>query len=108
MLARVGQPEASKRLRVRRADRCAVCETELAAGTEALWYAGPRLVTCVDCVLEQPPVDAGTAGASALREYERRHKMREDHARQKLGVVGLGLAKIIDEPQAWPHLGVGL
>ena len=52
---------------------------------------------CLDCVLEAPrvadkvehepvpesavevpPVDAGTAGASALREYERRRKKRED------------------------------
>ena len=61
-------------------------------------------------VVELPPVDGGTAGASALREYERRRKKREDHARQKLGVIGVGLAKLIDEPQttrAWQRGGSG-
>ena len=58
--------------------------------------------------MELPPVDEGTAGASALREYERRRKTREDYARQKLGVIGVGLAKLIDEPQttrAWQRGG---
>lgn len=106
----VGHTEASRRLRLRRPDRCATCDAELPTGAEAIWYPGPRLVTCVDCVLAPPPVDAGTAGASALREYERRHKRREDHARQKLGVVGVGLAKVIREPQsttAWKRGGSG-
>ena len=45
-----------------------------------------------------------------MREYERLRKKREDHARQKLGVVGVGLAKLIDEPQttrAWQRGGSG-
>jgi hypothetical protein len=54
------------------------------------------------------PVDTGTAGASALREYKRRRKKREDHARQKLGAIGVGLAKLVNEPQttrAWQRGG---
>jgi hypothetical protein len=99
----VGSTQGAKRLRLRRPDRCATCNEELAVGTEALWYKEPRLVTCLDCVLgslgmsptvlEAPrtanaaecepaqnpladasPVDAGVAGASARREYERRRK----------------------------------
>ena len=57
-----------------------------------------------------PPVDAGVAGASALREYERRRKQREDHARQKLGAIGVGLARVIEEPQTtrvWHRGGNG-
>ncbi len=45
-----------------------------------------------------------------MREYERLRKKREDHARQKLGVIGVGLAKLIDEPQttrAWQRGGSG-
>jgi hypothetical protein len=50
----------------------------------------------------------GQAGASALREYERRHAKREDHARQTLGGFGVLLARVIDEPQstkAWQQGG---
>ena len=43
-----------KRLRLRRADRCFVCGLELDIGQEALWYAGPRVVSCAGCQLEPP------------------------------------------------------
>jgi hypothetical protein len=134
----MGDTEGVKRLQLRRSDRCATCEKELAAGVEALWHRGPRVVTCLGCVLESPsaqevdlesavpeeavleppplpemesappPVDVGTPGASALREYERLRNKRKDHARQSLGVIGVGLAKLIDEPQstrAWQRGG---
>ena len=135
----VGKTQGAKRLRLRRPDRCATCNKELAVGTEALWYQEPGLVTGLDCVLspqgvsrtvldaprtgnaeesdpvqepaaDVPPVDAGVAGASALREYERRRKQRADHARQKLGAIGVGLAKVIEEPQTtrvWQRGGNG-
>lgn len=136
----MGHTEGSKSLRLRRPDQCATCGRKLALGSEARWYRDLRVVTCPDCVLvespladtpvvepqsveevalappipvvelEPPPVDVGTAGASALREYERLRKKREDHARQTLGVIGVGLAKLIDEPQstrAWQRGGKG-
>lgn len=40
----------------------------------------------------------GVAGASAQREYNRRHAQREDRAREKLGSLGVLLARVIDEP----------
>jgi hypothetical protein len=55
-------------------------------------------------------IDAGQAGASALREYQRRHDVREQHAREKLGGLGVFLSKVIDEPQstrAWKQGGHG-
>jgi hypothetical protein len=73
-------------------------------------------VTCLDClgavVSIGPPeaVDPGHAGASALREYQRRHDAREQHAREKLGKVGGLLAKVIDKPasiRAWQQGGNG-
>ncbi len=42
----------------------------------------------------------GAPGASAQREYQRRHDRREQHAREKLGVVGVALARVIAEPQS--------
>jgi hypothetical protein len=106
-----------KQLRLRRPDRCVVCELELAAGQKALWYGGPRVVTCVGCRLEAPAVIEtaavaepsaavealsveGQPGASALREYERRHRAREQRARAKLGALGRLLARVVDEPQS--------
>jgi hypothetical protein len=80
--------------------RCAVCQTTLSVGTIATWHPGPRLVTCLDCPLDAAPVDPGTPGASARREYEGRHSAREDHARQTLGRLGVFLARVIDEPQS--------
>jgi Nuclease-related domain len=99
----------------------------LPRGTEAVWYRGPKLVKCLDCglvppsvtattvepptvtpveeepdrepELDHPPVDQGVAGRSALREHERRRKRREDQARQKLGVIGVGLVKLAGDPQ---------
>jgi Nuclease-related domain len=61
---------------------------------------------------EQPkaPDLPGQPGASALREYERRHKRREQHAREKLGGLGVFLARVIDEPSStkvWKQGGQG-
>lgn len=99
---------SGRQLRLRRADRCRACGADLAVGAEAWWDPAARTVTCLACVdadvavesdegiLE--PIDAGRAGASALREYQRRHDAREQHARAKLGGLGDLLAKVIDEP----------
>jgi hypothetical protein len=57
---------------------------------------------------EPPAVDR--PGASALREYERRHQQRENHARQTLGGLGGLLARVIDEPSStkvWKQGGEG-
>lgn len=62
-----------KRMRLRRDDVCASCGTELLAGTTADWFADERLTRCVECsVPARPAGHVGTAGASALAEYERR------------------------------------
>jgi hypothetical protein len=55
-------------------------------------------------------IDAGRPGASALREYQRRHDAREQRAQEKLGGLGVFLAKVIDEPastRAWQQGGKG-
>jgi hypothetical protein len=58
---------------------------------------------------QQPPA-VDRPGASALREYERRHQQRENHARQTLGALGGFLAQVIDEPSStkvWKQGGEG-
>lgn len=96
--------DSSRLLRLSRVDYCAVCQAELAVGERALWDPGRRVVTCLNCTLPLPGVEAGNPGGSAREEYERRHRKREDHARDKLNGLGVFLARIIDEPQnttAW-------
>lgn len=111
---------SGRQLRLRRADRCGGCSADLPAGVEAWWDPASRTVTCLAClkadaaggpakrILE--PIAPGQAGASALREYQRRHDGREQHARAKLGSLGVFLAKMIDEPastRVWLQGGNG-
>lgn len=92
-------PDASwKSLRLRRPDRCAACGRDLAAGEQARWYRARRLVTCPGCDLVTEKPEESPPGASAGREYERRHRKREAHARRKLGRFGLVLARVFGEP----------
>jgi len=44
--------------------------------------------------------DRRAGRASALREYERRHAKREEHAHETLGGFAAFLAHVIDEPQS--------
>jgi hypothetical protein len=69
-------------------------------GDEAIWDRASRILTCTDCGLADVRVVEGRAGGSALCEYERRHLAREQRAREKLGGLGVLLAKAIDEPQS--------
>jgi len=69
-------------------------------GDEALWDRSSRTVTCLACASGKLPINPGEAGASALREYERRRQRREQHARKKLGALGWLLARVIAEPQS--------
>jgi hypothetical protein len=59
-----------KRMKIRRDDRCAVCGTELLAGTTAYWIGTERVVRCALChngVLDEFVEPAGT-GTSHVRE----------------------------------------
>lgn len=100
---------STKRLHIRRPGECVVCRRQLAVGEEAIWNQHSRTLTCLACTAPAPPpVSEGQAGASALREYERRHVGREQHARKTLGTLGVFLARVIDEPQgtrAWQQGG---
>ncbi|GAA1449755.1 hypothetical protein GCM10009641_80730 [Mycobacterium cookii] len=120
-----------KQMLLRYAGVCRVCEAELAARAEAVYERSTKTVRCLDCSptssvvevraqraskpLNEPAelIDPGTPGASARREYERRHAKREARIRSKhpkhpkLG--GMILA-VSDEPQstkAWDTGAVG-
>lgn len=87
--------------------RCLEC----GAASETVASPGANEGIDLEEVIESPPasvaVEQGVAGRSAAREHERRRKKREDQARQRLGAVGVGIARLTGDPQstrAW-HKG---
>ncbi len=109
-------PPELKRSSLRYPGTCVACGLALAKGTEALHDRQARTVRCVECPTGEagpgePEIEAGTAGASARREYERRKDGRESRIKGRFGkpVGGLILA-ITDEPQstrAWAQGAAG-
>jgi hypothetical protein len=98
---------APKRLALRRADQCAACGQELAVGTVANWHRELRQVTCLSCPAARPKVVEGTAGASALREYARRHERREARARERFGRLGVWLTSDPTSTTVWKQGAAG-
>src|SRR5438093_6829795 len=105
-----------KRLRLRYAGPCVACGTNLAKGSEALYYAEARTVRCLKCPdriadSTKPSIEGGSAGGSARREFERRKDLRQTRVKERFGnrIGGFVLA-ITDEPQstrAWERGAVG-
>lgn len=111
---------------LRRDGSCVVCEVALPSGTRARWDSDQRTVTCLSCAdpskSELPlrteaehsapttGIDAGVAGASAQREYERRRAKRELKVRTRHPRIGGLILALSDEPQsttAWAKGAVG-
>ena len=101
-------------MRLRYAGACRTCGTTLEAGVRAVYDASTRTVTCVECPTPEPrpdvvepvpaappaEVDAGRAGGSARREYERRSAAREKRIREAHPRVGGLILALSDEPQS--------
>lgn len=108
------------------AGRCEQCTAAVPVGDQAWWRRGNPLVVCTTCRPVEPPldgaepsppieegrciVDAGVAGGSTLREYERRHGNREQRIRTRWGrLAGLVLA-LSEDPlstRVWERGSVG-
>lgn len=101
-----------KRMRLRYAGTCRVCEAPLDAGADAVYERGTRTVRCVQCPTSAETVEpeSGIAGASARREYERRKQNREQRIRTahpKLGGLMLALSDDPQSTQAWAQGAIG-
>ncbi|WP_253943958.1 nuclease-related domain-containing protein [Nocardioides marmotae] len=134
----MSQELAEKRMRLRYAGTCRVCNAALDARTEAVYERATKTVRCLSCsppvsadvavviggeppaapeapgagvaVVEAGPVDAGVAGASARREYERRQAKREERIRAKHPKLGGLILALSDDPQsttAWDAGALG-
>lgn len=105
-----------KRMKLRYPGVCRVCGAELAARQEAIYERASKTVRCVECPteaalaeealgeLEMDPESAlqesGAAGASALREYERRKTRRDEQIRTRHPKLGGLILALSDDPQS--------
>ncbi len=102
-----------RKLRLRYPALCAVCDCQLARGTEAWWDKEAKEVTCLVCGSGADLARdlAGTAGGSGREKFERLHERREREIKRTYGkrLGGLVLA-LSDDPQstrAWQTGSVG-
>lgn len=110
-----------------------MCERVLPARVEAVYERKTKTVRCLDCTpalaaepmsVENPdeplitveqvddvqPVEGGSAGLSARREFERRHANREQRVRTKHPKLGGLMLALSDDPQsttAWDKGALG-
>jgi hypothetical protein len=106
-----------KRMRLRYAGACRVCGVELAAKADAIYERSTKTVRCAthdlsaDLVAaDDVVVEAGTPGASARREFERRRDKREARTRTKhpkLGGLILALSENPQSTKAWDVGAIG-
>lgn len=102
-----------KRMALRYAGTCRLCGTTLAAGADAVYERGLKTVRCAHCPTQTELVvapDAGVAGVSARREFERRKDAREQRIREKHPKLGGLILALSDDPQsttAWQRGAVG-
>jgi len=119
-------------MRLRYPGVCRSCAAALPAGEWAHYHRNDRAVVCLGCAeptasasgpaanvsdggtrreaTEEADVDAGKAGASARREYERRAAKRENDVRARHPKIGGFLLAMTEEPQstrAWALGAVG-
>lgn len=97
-------------LRLRYPATCASCGAELAKGTTAHWNPAHKAATCLSClepeVAAELEIDLGKPGASAAREWQRRHERRETAVRErwgKLSGVALALTNDPHSTNAWAY-----
>ena len=116
------EPLSGKRMKLRYAGICRLCGTELSAGTDSIYERSTKTIFCIEC--HSPPADAtalsagqgpvvpvpndaGVAGSSARREYERRKANDEERLRQKWGRFGGIAVALSDEKQSTKSWATG-
>ena len=115
-------PTDDKRMKLRYAGACRLCETELPAKVEAIYERASKTVRCVECPTDAleaavpdleatldatPPDEGGVAGSSARREYERRKAKDEERLRRKWGRLGGIAVALSDEKQSTKSWATG-
>ena len=97
-------------MRLRYAGTCRLCGADLPARAEAIYERTTKTVRClahadavgpvVASTESEAPIDVGTPGASARREFERRKAKREQRIREKNPKLGGLILALSDDPQS--------
>ncbi|WP_347351087.1 nuclease-related domain-containing protein [Intrasporangium sp.] len=104
-----------KRMKLRYAGVCRLCGIGLPAKEEAIYKRSTKTVRCIECPVDaalidaavivepvavDPAEEAGVAGSSARREYERRKAKDEERLRQRWGKLGGIAVALSDEKRS--------
>lgn len=114
--------QAPKTMALRYAGRCRDCGADLPARTVAVYDRARKTVRCLACqavasaarpaaspvdapqppapLVEVTPIDSGIAGASARREFDRRHAKRQTRIREAHPHLGGLILAMSDDPQS--------
>jgi Nuclease-related domain len=95
-----------RKLRLRYPATCASCGISLSKGSEAVWNAAAKSVTCLACFPSRV-LDSGAAGASAAAEAARRAERKVDEVRRKHGDHAAEVARQMAERDAAATWGKG-
>lgn len=119
---------ASRLIALRYAGRCSACSVEVPAKAKAWWDRDTKSIRCQSCgsadgipteavpVPEPepaqepgtaPPRTTAPAGASALREYERRKAKREKQVMDRHPRLGRLILRVTDEPASTTAWAIG-
>lgn len=117
---RSAPPAGAKVMRLRYSGICATCGAALAESQMAEWNPSTRKLRCVPCQREQTgeegpcvigdqpagsphdeaSLDTGEAGASARREFQRRHNKRQQQIAARWGRLTPVVNFLTDDPQS--------
>lgn len=114
----MAEPSATRSVpwRVKYDGVCARCGRQLIKGTPAVWDRSTKTISCIECpdetVAARPSdsieLDAGVAGGSARREYDRRVARRADETRARWGDrMGRLVLKLSADPPSTRAWAVG-
>ena len=113
--------DEARLIRLRYPATCSICGSALPAGTKGWWDSTTRNAACSSCLAhvagdlpeKSPELDiaqlqsaalpentAGEGGASALEEYQRRHKSREARIDKRWGRLAGAIKFLSDDPQS--------
>lgn len=93
-----------RKIPLRRPGACRRCGVALPVGSVAWYRKADKSVTCQSCAGKPEPMTPGEAGASAMAEYEKRRRNREQRtraARPHLGGVILAFSEPPQSEEAW-------
>lgn len=117
-----GRSLDDKPMKLRYAGTCRVCGARITAGTLGIYERSSKTVRCLShdreslrapepdrTIIESvpEPIEEGTPGGSARREFDRRRRSREDRIRSAHPRLGGLILALSDDPQATKAWDVG-